>query len=132
MEKEKGLKSTTIGLMIGTAIFYDITQWLLAFIFMDWLVGFFAFMTFYVWFKMHGISFMKPKRFATMSMAGLIEVIPFLSAIPAWTLAVTILALDAKIKASLSSGKGDPTKAINIVNKLKESGGKMKPSDLNK
>ena len=99
--KEKGLKNHTIALMICVALFFDLLQWLLAFVFMDWLAGFFAFLTFYVWFKMHGMGFMRPKRLAAMGGAGLIEIVPLLSALPAWTGAVTYLALDSKIKKVL-------------------------------
>lgn len=96
--KEKELKNHTIAFMIGVALFYDVLQWLLAFVFMDWLVGFFAFLTFYVWFKTRGLNFTTPKRVLTLGGSFMIEIIPFLSTLPAWTAAVTILALDSKIK----------------------------------
>ncbi|MSR87807.1 MAG: hypothetical protein EXS69_01405 [Candidatus Zambryskibacteria bacterium] len=96
--KKKGLKAHTIILMIVVALFFDVLQWLLAFIFMDWLAGLFAGLTFYVWFKLYGLSFMKPKRLATFSGTIVAEMIPLLAALPAWTAAVTYLALDAKAK----------------------------------
>ncbi|OHA91589.1 MAG: hypothetical protein A2758_00565 [Candidatus Zambryskibacteria bacterium RIFCSPHIGHO2_01_FULL_49_18] len=111
--KEKGLKNHTIALMICTALFFDVLQWLLAFIFMDWLAGFFAFLTFFLWFKTHGISFMRPKRILVMGGAGLIEIIPWLAALPAWTAAVTILALDTKIKKAIGTVPGGV-----VVNKV--------------
>jgi|SRR3989344_5618062 len=97
--KEKGLKATTVVLMIAVALFFDALQTLLTFIFMGWLVGIFAGLTFYLWFKLHGVSFMKPKRLATFGGTALIEVIPFLSVIPAWTFAVSYLALSSKLQA---------------------------------
>lgn len=100
-QEQKELNNTTITLMIGTAVFYDALQALLTLIFMGWLVGIFAGLTFYVWFKSYGISFMKPKRFVTFSGSFLIEIIPFLSILPAWTLAITFLALETKIKKVL-------------------------------
>ena len=96
--EEKGLNNTAIVLMVCTALLFDVLQWLLAFILMDWLAGFFALLTFYVWFKMRGMSFMKPKRLLTFGGASLIEIIPWLSALPAWTAAIVVLALDSKIK----------------------------------
>ena len=102
-KKEEGLKNTTIALMVGTALFFDMLQWLLAFVFMDWLVGFFAFLTFLLWFKIHGMKFMTPKRIATMGGAFIIEIVPILSALPAWTGAVVILILDYKAKKLLAS-----------------------------
>lgn len=105
-EQNQGLQKTTIALMIGTALFFDVLQWLMAFLFMDWVVGIFAGLTFYLWFKIHGISFMKPKRLFAFWGAGLIESIPvistFISWIPAWTLAVIVLSLDAKAKEKIA------------------------------
>ena len=100
MPEKKGLNNVTVALMVSAALFFDALQWLLTFIFMGWLVGIFAALTFYLWFKMHGISFMKTKRLLTFGGASFIEIvpIPFLSALPAWTAAVVYLALDSKIK----------------------------------
>lgn len=101
--EKKGLDNTTIALMISVALFYDALQVLLAFIFLGWLVGIFAGLTFYLWFKSRGLSFMKPKRFLTFGIASIIEMFPIipLSVLPAWTLAIVILALDSKIKKIL-------------------------------
>lgn len=104
--EEKGLKSTTIGLMIGSALLFDGLQALLTPIFLGWAVGIFAFLTFWLWFRMYGISFMRPKRLATMGAASIIEMIPFLSVIPAWTFAVAYLAISSKAKETISSVGG--------------------------
>lgn len=102
-EEQKGLNNTTIALMISVAVFYDVLQLLFTFIFMGWLVGIFAGLTFYVWFKVRGLSFMQPKRFMTFGGASFIEMFPLLplSALPAWTAAIVFLALDSKIKKML-------------------------------
>ncbi len=97
-EKEQGLGNPTIIFMFVVAIFFDVTQWLLAFIFMDWLVSIFAYLTFFLWFKLKGISFMKPKRLVVAGTSFLLEIIPFVAALPALTGAVVITALDSKIK----------------------------------
>ena len=65
-----------------------------------------AWLVFYMWFKMYGISFQNPKRVLALGGAGLFEtaagMIPFLSdvltLIPAWTLAVLyiIASMEAK------------------------------------
>lgn len=99
MQEKKGLNNTTTWLMIGTAIFFDALQALLTFIFMGWLVSVFASLTFWLWFRLHGISFMKPKRLLTFGGASLVELVPFLSIIPAWTAAVAYLALETKVMA---------------------------------
>ena len=94
-EEKKGLNNTTIALMISVAIFYDVLQWLLAFIFMGWLVSIFALLTFYVWFKMKGMSFMKPKRFAAFGGSFIVELIPIINILPAWTFAIILFGLDS-------------------------------------
>ncbi|MDO8424127.1 MAG: hypothetical protein Q7S54_00765 [bacterium] len=100
MPEKKGLNNTTIALMICVAVFFDVLQVLLSFLWLGWLAGIFAGLTFWLWFRMHGISFMKPKRFLTFGGASLIEVIPipFLAALPAWTAAVSYLALSSKLQ----------------------------------
>lgn len=97
-KESKGLGNTTLILMISTAIFFDVLQWLLAFVFMDWFVSIFAFLTFYVWYKMRGLKFTTVKRAGTMASAFIVEIVPFLAMLPAWTTAVVILGLDSKIK----------------------------------
>ena len=99
-KKDVGLKNTTIVFMVTVAVFFDFLQFLLGFIYMGWVAGIIAGLTFWLWFKTHGISFMTPKRFAAFGGASLIEMlpIPLLADLPAWTAAVLYLALDSKIK----------------------------------
>jgi hypothetical protein len=100
MPEEKGLKSRTIVFMIVVSLFFDALQFLLGFVYLGWGAGIIAGLTFYVWFKIHHISFMKPKRFMAFGGASLIEMIPIpmLASLPAWTAAVTYLALTSKLK----------------------------------
>src|SRR3989344_6645250 len=93
--KEKRLKTTTVWLMIGTALFFDALQILLDFLLIGWLVTIFAAMTFWLWFKLHGYSFMKPQRLAGSLTAMIIDVIPVLGWF-AWTVAITIFVLKNK------------------------------------
>lgn len=95
MEKEKQLKTTTIWLMIATALFFDALQILLDFLLMGWLVTIFGSMTFWLWFKFHGYSFMKPKRVAGSTATLLIDAIPVLGWF-AWTVAISIFVLKNK------------------------------------
>jgi hypothetical protein len=46
------------GLMIGTAIFFVLLQWLLAWILMGWLVVIFSYCTFLLWYKIRGVTFL--------------------------------------------------------------------------
>ncbi len=118
---EKSLKTTTVWLMISTAIFFDALQWLLAFVFMDWLVTIFAYMTFWLWFVTKGIRLLTPKRFAIQTGTLLIEVIPFVAMLPAITCMVVLTIINVKLKehgVSLEEiGKG---RAAEIRKKNKE------------
>lgn len=94
----KGLENHTIVLMVAVALFYDALQALLTIILMGWLITPIAFLTFYLWFKLHGITFMTPKRGGSMALGFLIEIFPLTSWLPAWTAVVSFIALDSKIK----------------------------------
>jgi hypothetical protein len=99
-KKEEGLKVHTVVFMIAVAAFFDVLQLLLSFVYLGWAAGIIAGLTFYLWFKFHGISFMRPKRFMAMGGASMVEMIPipFLAAFPGWTIAVSYLALSKKIQ----------------------------------
>jgi hypothetical protein len=113
--KEKGLKPTTVWLMIGTAIFFDMLQILLDFLLMGWLVTIFGSLTFWLWFKLHGYSFTKPSRLAGSLVTMVIDVVPVLGWF-AWTIAITTFVLKNKIQESVPGtdvtklGIGQPDK----------------------
>lgn len=96
-EQEKGLKTTTVWLMITVALFFDALQILLDFLLMGWLVTIFGSMTFWLWFKLHGYSFMKPKRIAGSLATMLIDAVPVLGWF-AWTTAISIFVLKNKLQ----------------------------------
>lgn len=100
MSEEK-LKTTTIWLMISTALFFDALQVFLDFLLMGWLVTIFASLTFFVWFKMHGITFIKPKRLVGSIGVVIIDMIPIIGWL-AWTVAISSFALSKKSKGLLS------------------------------
>jgi len=95
MEKRE-ITKITMGLMVVVALFYDIVQIGLSTLpLAGWiispLVSVFAFLTFYVWFKTYGRNFMTPKRALAMGGGAIIEMIPILNILPAWTMAVLFL-----------------------------------------
>ena len=96
-KKEKGLKSHTVVFMIVVAIFFDALQIILDFLLMGWIVTIFASMTFWLWFKLNGISFMRPKRLAGSLGVILIDIIPVLGWF-AWTVSISVFALGKKIQ----------------------------------
>ena len=112
-EKEKGLKTTTVWLMIGTALFFDALQIVLDFLLMGWLVTIFASMTFWLWFRFNGISFMRPKRIAGSLVTIIIDAIPVLGWF-AWTVSISTFVLSKKIQSVVPGA--DITK-LDIINK---------------
>ena len=104
--KTPELKGTTIGLMFSVALFFDTLQAVFQIApvlgqILAGLIAIFAFLTLWLWFRLHGIKFSTPKRSAVMAGGFLIELIPILNILPAWTLAVTLIVADLKIKENL-------------------------------
>lgn len=102
-EKKKGLNSSTIGLMIGVALFFDTLQALLTPLFMWWIVPPIFYATFWLWFKMNGLSFFSMKRGSTIAIGAFLEIIPGIDVIPAMTFTVIRIALDNKFKEATSN-----------------------------
>jgi len=101
-ETNAEVKPATAALMIIVALLFDGIQAVINLIpivgqILSFLLSIFAFLTFYVWFKMNGISFAKPKRAGKLIGGGLIELIPILNVLPAWTLAVFLIISETKI-----------------------------------
>lgn len=55
-------------------------------------------MTFWLWFKLKGVNFGTARRAASMTAGFLIELIPIINILPAWTLAVGLVCADTKVK----------------------------------
>ena len=87
--------------MIGVAVVYDLAQAGITLLhgipvigtafalFGGFLITIWAWLTFYVWFKMQGVSFLNPKRFGIMAVCGIADAI--VSALPAWVAAVALV-----------------------------------------
>ena len=101
--QQKGLKSTTIGFMIGVAAFFDMLQILLSWILLGWLIIPIEYGTFWLWFKFNGISFFSMKRAPTLGIGALIETATA-GIFPAFTAVVARIALTSKIKEVAGSG----------------------------
>jgi hypothetical protein len=118
-KEKKGLDNMTIAFMVSVALFYDFLQIPLTPIFMGWLVSIFAGLTFYVWFKMRGVSFMSPKRAGILGGGFIIELVPLLNVLPAWALAVVLLGLDSKIK-KVTTESGQVGNVTKLTPKMKD------------
>lgn len=107
-------------MMVSVAALFDLVQFFLNWIpFLGWiltsLLGVVAWLTFLLWFKMHGVDFVKPSRALTLGGGFLIELIPIVNDLPAWTVAVLILIASTRTKAHL----GPQTSKRNL-DKLKQ------------
>ncbi len=101
--KKHRISTSTAILMIAVALGYDGAQIATDYIHMipvagtlmqtiiDTLITVWAWLTFFVWFKLQGISFINPKRALALNGGGLLEIIPILNSLPAWTLAVILI-----------------------------------------
>lgn len=98
MDTEQKIKPIEAGLMIGVALLYDGLSALFNLdptIVIGWLANFFlniwSFLTFWLWFKLRGISFVSAKKSGMIFAPFLIENIPWINALPSWTSAVVSL-----------------------------------------
>ena len=102
MEKKYRISWIIGGIMIGVALLYDGAQALIEFIMVgfgftvNWVITVWAWLTFYTWFKIYGVSFLNARRGATLNSSFIIEIFPFLAVIPSWTLAVLLLVLSVR------------------------------------
>jgi hypothetical protein len=121
-EKSKSsLPKSTIALMTITALFFDVLQLLLIFfavgVVADTFITVFAGLTFFTWFKIHGVSFASPKRLMALGGGWLIELIPFLNILPTWTFAVWYTISTTKIAEVAERVPGG--KVISVVAQTK-------------
>ena len=84
--------------LILVALLFDGVQVLLTLIVigvvLNWIVSLWAAMTFFVWLKMLGISYWEGngiRKLLTFISTIFVEMIPIISAIPAWTLFVVLI-----------------------------------------
>ncbi|MDO8510421.1 MAG: hypothetical protein Q7S15_02245 [bacterium] len=101
MREKADISDITAAFMVGTALVYDGVQFLLTFIpVLGWLIssiiGLWAWMHFFTWFKIRGVSFGSSKRTLTMGGSLVAEVLPILNALPAWTFAVVMILISVK------------------------------------
>ncbi len=119
MENKGKISNITGILMVSTALCFDGVQALFTCIIIgpaiNWLIGIFAWLTFWLWFNLNGVKFVKsPKNFFTLNIAGLCEIIPFVATLPAWTTSVIILVMMNKIEVATTK----VTKKPNLVKSL--------------
>jgi hypothetical protein len=124
MEKEPTISTATSLIMVFTALLFDICQAIVGWIpvvgnIFASVVSLFVFMTFLFWFHMYGIKMMSLKRFGSLGLGGVIEMIPYVNILPAWTMVVMYLIGTTKLK-DIASTNPIMSKASSVV------GGKLK------
>jgi len=91
-DSETVLSRTTIILMVIVALFVDVIQAILLYFaigaVLNTFIGMFAGFTFWLWFKIHDVSFVTPKQITAMGGSFLVELFPALNALPSWAFAV--------------------------------------------
>ncbi|MEK7567654.1 MAG: hypothetical protein AAB513_01905 [Patescibacteria group bacterium] len=87
--------------MVSVAIIFDLLGFGLAFIpVAGWLmasaVGVVAFLTFFLWFTFRGAGYNSTRKVAISGGGFLVEFIPLLNALPAWTLSTSLMIMVVK------------------------------------
>ena len=100
-ENKPKISEATKWLMLGTAIFFDLISLVSLIPFIGWIAGWcvwvFAFGTFWLWFKINGLDFFKPKNVGGFIVGSIIELIPYINILPGWTVTVLYLTRIEKI-----------------------------------
>ncbi len=100
-QKINRIPSVIAGLMISVAIVFDLLGFGLAFIpVAGWLIasaiGVVAFLTFFLWFNFRGVSYNGTRKIALSGIGFLLELVPLLNALPAWTISTSLMILVVK------------------------------------
>lgn len=97
-EKEKGLRVTTVWFMITVALFFDALQGILTPVGIGLFVPVIAYPTFLLWFWLHGINFLTAENRLTLGIGALVEFIPGIGILPAFTGTIARIALTNKLQ----------------------------------
>jgi|APSaa5957512535_1039671.scaffolds.fasta_scaffold191832_2 hypothetical protein len=124
-EKRIRISNMLAVLMGGVAVGVDLVQGILTTgvigIAINSFISIFAWLMFWFWFKMHGVGFLDGKlvlKSVTMWGAGLIELVPLINNLPAWTVAIVIMLFIVKAEDAIYNKTG---KSINMAKNLKKS-----------
>ena len=118
-QNQQRINSVTAIFMIVVALLYDAVQAFLDFILIglavNWILDIWAWLTFFIWFKLKGVSFANPKRAISLNGGFILELIPAVNALPIWTAAVIILVITVKTEDKLTSISPLASKALSMA-----------------
>jgi hypothetical protein len=117
MQGKYRITSGDAGILISVAVFFDTIQALLNLIpiigtAIAWIMSIIAWLTFYIWFKIKGVSFQNEKYYKKLLLGGLIEGLPIINFLPSWTITVIRLIRESR-KEDSANKKKDAAKASN-------------------
>ncbi|MEI7513269.1 MAG: hypothetical protein WCJ74_01460 [bacterium] len=112
------ISKTDFGLMLATAIFFDVVLAAIQLIPFAGSAAAMSFntvplMIFFIWYKLKGINFSNPKRAFSFFGTAIIEFIPVINALPTWTAEVIYMyTLENKDKILSVAGKATKVAAV--------------------
>lgn len=120
------ISNTTVGYMLALAIILDGIQLLIGlldFIFIgtpiNWALNVIIWPSFYLWFRFNGIDMSTAKRFLTVGIMPVIEVVPVLNSLcPTWTIMVFVVIGSVRAEEELLA-QGVPIPGSKGVGKAK-------------
>ena len=119
--------------MIVVAIFFDVLQFGVNFIIGPGQIGaplmeIFAQLTFWLWFKLNGISYTSSKRLASVAGGMLVGVIPFVDMLPELTIEIIIILSTITIEDAVANKVPGGAKLVSGVKALEGERPKIKSS----
>lgn len=124
--KKRRISSIQAIFMLAVAGVFDLIQFLISFIpYVGWIISvflsIFVWLTFYMWFKLNGISFLdKGSRLAiTFFLGAIIEVIPIINILPGWTLSVVLMLLIIRAEDVIFNKTGKNIEIQKIIKKIR-------------
>jgi hypothetical protein len=110
-EQTQRITKTTAAFMIVVAVFFDLLQLLLTVlligIVLNPAIDVVAFLTFYLWFKLKGVSLTSSNKQLIATVSGyIVEIIPILNALPGITIATIARIIVVKTEDTLLKNNG--------------------------
>ncbi len=121
--EEHSITKTTKFFMVSVAVIFDLIQFGISFIpilgeIVAMFINLFGQMTFWLWFKMHGIEYNSTKRLAAFATGAVIGFIPILDMLPELTFEVILILSTITIEEEVSKHVPGGERIVGVVNQL--------------